>query len=102
MRYDEIKNIADVSDSAVDKQVYAFDATEHEGRTGAVVWPENTGDVIKIMKLASKRNIPVTVRGGGTSLAAGAVPGVALAAAGLCVAQPAAARYLDCRRRSRV
>lgn len=74
MQFDEIKKLADVSDSAIDKQVYAFDATEIEGKTSAVVWPESTDDVSKIMKLASRRGIPITVRGGGTSLAAGAVP----------------------------
>jgi glycolate oxidase len=39
-----------------------------------VVKPEDTTSVAKILKLANKRNIPVTPRGGGTGLSGGAVP----------------------------
>ena len=40
----------------------------------AVVKPGDTGSVSRILKLASEKNIPVTPRGGGTGLSAGAVP----------------------------
>lgn len=40
----------------------------------AVVWPGNSLEVLEILKYASKRRIPVYVRGGGTSLTGAAVP----------------------------
>ncbi len=40
----------------------------------AVVKPENTEQVSKIVKWANDKKVPVTARGGGTGLAAGAVP----------------------------
>ena len=39
-----------------------------------VVKPEDTDSVVKILKLANERRIPVTPRGGGTGLVGGAVP----------------------------
>lgn len=39
-----------------------------------LVFPQNTEQVSEIMKIASKHNIPVTVRGAGTGLSGGAVP----------------------------
>ena len=40
----------------------------------AVVKPENTLQIAQIMQLANRELIPVTPRGAGTGLAAGAVP----------------------------
>lgn len=40
----------------------------------AVVKPSSTNEVAKVMKLAYQEEIPVTPRGGGTGLSAGAVP----------------------------
>ena len=39
-----------------------------------VVKPEDTASVVKVLKLANEKNIPVTLRGGGTGLSGGAVP----------------------------
>jgi len=39
-----------------------------------LVFPQSTEQVSEIMKIASKYNIPVTVRGAGTGLSGGAVP----------------------------
>jgi glycolate oxidase len=39
-----------------------------------VVKPKDTDSVVKILKLANEKNIPVTPRGGGTGLSGGAVP----------------------------
>jgi len=39
-----------------------------------VVKPEDTSSVVRILKLASEKHIPVTPRGGGTGLCGGAVP----------------------------
>lgn len=40
----------------------------------AVVLPGSTEEVAAVVKLCNKYNVPVTVRGGGTSLADGAIP----------------------------
>ncbi len=40
----------------------------------AVVLPGSTEEVASVVKLCNKYNVPVTVRGGGTSLADGAIP----------------------------
>ena len=40
----------------------------------AVVEPANTGQVSQIMQICSRERIPVTVRGGGSGLAGGALP----------------------------
>lgn len=74
MQLGDFKKVAEVSSSQVARKVYSFDATEIEGRTKAVVWPENTEDVSKIIKIANREKIPITIRGAGTSLAGGAVP----------------------------
>jgi glycolate oxidase len=60
---------------ANDLHVYAVDGTTHcQGRPDVVVFPTNTDQVARIMKLADKESIPVTVRGAGTSLSGGPVP----------------------------
>ena len=40
----------------------------------AVVFPDNAGQIAEIMKLANRELLPVVARGGGTGLAAAAVP----------------------------
>lgn len=53
---------------------YSFDASGVEASPSAVIWPNSTQDVVKIMKLAYENNIPVVPRGAGTGTTAGAVP----------------------------
>ncbi len=54
---------------------YAHDETPlYHSMPEAVVKPISTDQVSLVMKLAYERNIPVTPRGGGTCLSAGAVP----------------------------
>lgn len=54
---------------------YAHDETPlYHSMPEVVVKPENTKQISEIMKLANANLIPVTPRGGGTSLSAGAVP----------------------------
>ncbi|MFC1933105.1 FAD-binding oxidoreductase [Chloroflexota bacterium] len=67
-----------------DKNVFTGDERENYSRDEAprskavlpevVVRPEDTNSVAKILKLANKKSIPVTPRGGGTGLSGGAVP----------------------------
>jgi glycolate oxidase len=63
-----------VSTEPEDLLCYSFDASGLETSPSAVVWPGNTGDVIKIMKYAYDNSIPVVPRGAGTGMTAGAVP----------------------------
>ena len=56
---------------------YAKDETsdkEWEHLPEVVVKPDGTDEIAAILKLADEQRIPVTTRGGGTGLAAGAVP----------------------------
>lgn len=62
------------SDKDEDMLIYSFDATNIEGKPLGIVWPKNTGEVSKVLKFCHRHKIPVTPRGAGTSLAAGATP----------------------------
>jgi glycolate oxidase len=53
---------------------YGFDASGLEARPSAVVWPETTEDVVRVMKYAYDKDIPVVPRGAGTGTTGGAVP----------------------------
>lgn len=64
-----------VLSGAVDLAVYSYDATPHcEAMPDAVVFPTRTEQISQIMKLSDREEIPVTVRGAGTSLSGGPVP----------------------------
>jgi len=53
---------------------YSYDAFMVEGQPEAVLFPARTEEVSKIMAVASREEIPVTARGGGTNLTGGSVP----------------------------
>ena len=63
------------TDSLIDLVSYSYDASEHDHRPDAAVWPTNTEQVSGIIMLANKHKFPVTPRGAGTGLAGAAVPG---------------------------
>ena len=69
-----------VGDDAVltganDLAVYGVDGTTHcKGNPEAVVFPSTAGHISQIMALSDTHEIPVTVRGAGTSLSGGPVP----------------------------
>jgi glycolate oxidase len=63
-----------ISTEPEDLLCYSFDASGFETSPSAVVWPGNTGDVIKVMKYAYENSIPVVPRGAVTGMTAGAVP----------------------------
>jgi glycolate oxidase len=63
-----------VSDAPEDLICYGFDASGIEISPSAVIWPDTTEDVVKIMKYAHENTIPVVPRGAGTGMTAGAVP----------------------------
>lgn len=53
---------------------YGADAVKEKFPPEAVVFPENTGQIADILKLANERLFPVTARGGGVGYTGGAVP----------------------------
>ena len=53
---------------------YGFDASGLESPPSAVVWPQDVDDVIKVIKYANTKGIPVIPRGAGTGMTGGAVP----------------------------
>lgn len=55
-------------------QDYLKDASNTKGYCDAVVYPENTDDVVTILKRANEDNTKVTVCGNRTGLSAGCVP----------------------------
>jgi glycolate oxidase len=63
----------EVSTSPEDLICYGFDASGIEVSPSAVVWPKSTEDVVRVMKYAYERGIPVVPRGAGTGVTAGAV-----------------------------
>jgi len=70
----EIVGEENFTDSLIDLIAYSKDASEHQHRPDAAVWPVDTEQVSAIMKLASREKCPVVPRGAGTSLAGLAVP----------------------------
>jgi len=63
-----------ISTAPEDIICYGFDASGIEVCPSAIVWPNNTADVVKVMKYAYEKEIPVVPRGAGTGVTAGAVP----------------------------
>jgi glycolate oxidase len=63
-----------ISTSPEDLICYGFDASGIEMSPSAVVWPDTTEDVVKVMKYAYENSISVVPRGAGTGMTAGAVP----------------------------
>jgi glycolate oxidase len=54
---------------------YSFDGTAAlKQRAGCVVFPQNTGEVAQVLKLAHQHRLPVVTRGSGTGLSGGSVP----------------------------
>lgn len=59
----------DVLTGLAQRGMYATDASHYQMVPGAVVVPKDERDVDEAVRFASKRSIPITGRGGGTSLA---------------------------------
>lgn len=58
---------------------YAYDASNYRVPPRAVVFPRSTDDVVAVVRACRETGVPVTARGGGTSMAGNAVgPGVVL------------------------
>ena len=62
-------------DSPADLLAYSYDATPlYQSLPDGVLFPEDTGQVQAILRLASRAGLKVIPRGSGTNLAAGTVP----------------------------
>jgi len=58
----------------IDLVSYSYDASDHDHRPDAAVWPTDVKQVSLILNMADKHRIPVIPRGAGTGLAGAAVP----------------------------
>jgi glycolate oxidase len=63
-----------VSASLAERYCYSCDASQIISLPDYVVRPESTGQVSRLIRLCSDRQMPVTARGAGTGLAGGASP----------------------------
>ncbi|MFH1491658.1 MAG: FAD-linked oxidase C-terminal domain-containing protein [Pseudomonadota bacterium] len=70
----DIVGVSGFSDSLIDLVSYSYDASDHDHRPEAALWPKTSREVSEILSLANRHRIPVTPRGAGTSLSGGAVP----------------------------
>ena len=70
----EIVGQQNFTDLLIDLVSYSYDASDHDHRPGAAVWPTDVEQVSLILNMADKRRIPVIPRGAGTGLAGAAVP----------------------------
>ena len=74
---DELRQIvgkANLLDSAVDLQLYQYDAYLEERRPDAVVFVHSTDEVAGVVRACSKYDVPFVPRGGGTNLSGGTIP----------------------------
>ncbi|MGW2522116.1 FAD-binding oxidoreductase [Streptomyces sp. NPDC001617] len=54
--------------------LYAYDASNYRVPPRAVVFPRGTGDVCAVLRVCRETGVPVTARGGGTSMAGASTP----------------------------
>jgi glycolate oxidase len=74
---DKLKAIVGDANVVVDPdrvEPYGADAVKEKFPPEAVVFPETTGQMVAILKLANEHLFPVTARGGGVGYTGGAVP----------------------------
>jgi glycolate oxidase len=72
-----LKEIIDpdyVLSSEMDLTLYGYDASLERGRPDAVVIPDSTEEVSKVVSLAHREGIPIVARGSGTNLSGGTIP----------------------------
>jgi glycolate oxidase len=70
----DIVGQANFTDLLIDMVSYSYDASDHNHRPEAAVWPTSSEEVSKILLIANEHRIPLTPRGAGTGLAGAAVP----------------------------
>jgi glycolate oxidase len=65
--------VTNVLDQQEDLLLYEFDGSVEKGRPELVVFPSTTAEVVQIVKLAARYEVPVVGRGAGTGLSGGAL-----------------------------
>jgi glycolate oxidase len=65
---------ANFADDLIELVPYAYDASDHDHRPEAVVWPTHAEQISRILLLANEHHFTVTPRGAGTGLCGGAIP----------------------------
>lgn len=60
--------------TAYDLMLYEYDASIDRSTPDIVVLPACTEDVVAVVKIAARHNVPIVPRGAGTGLSGGAVP----------------------------
>ncbi len=60
--------------SEMDLTLYGYDASLEKGRPDAVVLPNSSEEVSRVVALAYREKIPVIARGSGTNLSGGTIP----------------------------
>jgi glycolate oxidase len=63
-----------LTDRLIDLVSYSYDASDHDHRPDAAVWPTTREQVSAILSLATRHGFPVIPRGAGTGLSGGAIP----------------------------
>src|SRR6185437_6966960 len=64
---------AGVLSSAEDLLMYDYDGSVEKGRPECVVFPHSKRDVVEIVKIANRHDLPIVGRGAGTGLSGGAL-----------------------------
>ena len=62
------------TDQLIDLVSCSYDASDHDHRPEAALWPTTRSQISKILAIANTHRIPVTPRGAGTGLAGAAIP----------------------------
>jgi FAD/FMN-containing dehydrogenase len=62
-----------VSVSNVETELYSYDASLAKGQPGVVVFPGNTGEAARLVKITRQAGVPFVPRGFGTNLSGGTV-----------------------------
>lgn len=57
-----------------DLLLYEYDGSIDKGRPEAVVFPRNTDEVVEVVKIAGRYDLPFVGRGAGTGLSGGVIP----------------------------
>ncbi|MFW9906771.1 MAG: FAD-binding oxidoreductase [Candidatus Thorarchaeota archaeon] len=72
-----LKNIVNEGNIYSDSEAlycYSYDASYPQARPEIIVRPHSSGEVSKIVKIASKERIPIVPRGAGTNVSGGVLP----------------------------
>jgi glycolate oxidase len=70
----DIVGQANFTDSLIDLVSYSYDASSHNHRPEAAIWPTSSEQVSRILAMANKHCFAVIPRGAGTGMAGAAVP----------------------------